>query len=210
MTRVVTTRLSVPRDGMGVMATTEAMRGYRVALDPAQSQRAALAFHAGASRAGYNYHLAAKRAAHRQWSQEVAWATYTTHADLTTAAAATAAKKIVARAKTARFPTHMDTVKVFCADPDKAWRREVNRYAITSGMQAVDRAWRNWSELLSGNRAGSRMGYPRFHVKGRCRNSFTLYHDVKKPSLRPEGIGSWCCRRRSPAAAADRSGCTAT
>lgn len=54
-------------------------------------------------------------------------------------------------------------------------------------MQAADRAWKNWADSWSGKRAGRRVGYPWFHAKGRSRDSFTLYHDVKKPSLRPDG-----------------------
>lgn len=169
------------------MAVIEVMRAYRVALDPTQDQRDALASHAGASRAAYNYHLAAKIAAHKAWAHEVAWTTYTDHATLTPAEALAAAKKSVARAKVVRFPTYMDTIKAFCADPDKAWYGEVNRYALTSGMQAADRAWKNWADSATGRRAGRRVGYPRFHAKGRSRDSFTLYHDVTKPTLRPNG-----------------------
>ena len=169
------------------MAVIEVMRAYRVALDPTQDQRAALASHAGASRAAYNYHLATKIAAHRAWSQEVAWSTYSEHADLEPAAALKAAKKAVARAKVVRFPTYMDTIKIFCGDPDNAWHCKVNRYALTSGMQAADRAWKNWADSAAGKRAGRRVGYPRFHAKGRSRDSFTLYHDVKQPTLRPDG-----------------------
>lgn len=169
------------------MAVIEVMRAYRVALDPTQDQRAALASHAGASRAAYNYHLAAKISAHRAWSQEVAWSTYSEHADLEPAAALKAAKKSVTRAKVVRFPTYMDTIKVFCGDPGNAWYGEVNRYALTSGMQAADRAWKNWADSAAGKRAGRRVGYPRFHAKGRSRDSFALFHDVKRPSLRPDG-----------------------
>lgn len=169
------------------MPVIEVMRAYRVALDPTQNQRAALASHAGASRAAYNYHLAEKIAAHRAWAQEVAWATYTDHADMAPTEALPAAKRTVSKAKAVRFPTYMDTIKAFCADPDKAWHGEVNRYALTSGMQAADRAWKNWTDSVTGKRAGRRVGYPRFHAKGRSRDSFTLYHDVKKPGLRPHG-----------------------
>lgn len=81
----------------------------------------------------------------------------------------------------------MDTIKVFCADPEKAWRAEVNRHALTSGMRAADAGWKNWVDSATGRHAGTRVGYPRFHEKGRSRDSFTLYHDVRKPSLRPDG-----------------------
>ena len=156
------------------MARTEILRAYRVALDPTVSQAATLSSHAGAARAAYNYQLAAKMAAHRRYSQEVAAAAYLEHAHLEPQDALTAAKKTAA--KKVRFPTYMDTIKVFCGDPDNAWYGEVNRYALTSGMQAADRAWKNWADSTTGKRAGRRVGYPRFHAKGRSRDSFTLFH----------------------------------
>lgn len=101
-------------------------------------------------------------AAHRAWRQEVAWATYTDHVDLDPKDAETAAKRSVSKAKLVRFPTYMDTTKTFCADPDSHWHS------------------------LTGERAGRPAGYPRFHAKSRSRDSFTLFHDVKKPTLRPD------------------------
>lgn len=169
------------------MAEVEVLRAYRVALDPTVAQRDALASHAGAARAAYNYHLAALREAHRQWSQAVAMATYLDHADLPPDEAITAAKKTVKAAGEGRFPTSADTIKAFFADPDLEWRTEVNRYALSSGMRAADTAWKNWLSSLTGARAGRPVGYPRFHAKGRTRDSFTLFHDVKKPTIRPDG-----------------------
>lgn len=169
------------------MGEVEVMRAYRVALDPTVAQQQALASHAGANRAAYNYHLAALRDAHRAWSQEVAAATYLDHADLNPIDALAAAKRTVKAAGLARFPTAAESLKAFFKDPALEWRVEVNRYALSSGMRAADTAWKNWLASLTGARAGRPVGYPRFHAKGRTRDSFTLFHNVKKPTIRPDG-----------------------
>lgn len=49
--------------------TITRLRAYRVALDPTTAQQDALSRHAGAARAGYNFHLAARVQTHRQWRQ---------------------------------------------------------------------------------------------------------------------------------------------
>lgn len=167
------------------MTTREMMRAYRVPLDPTTAQQAALASHAGAARAAFNYHLGTKVHAHRMWSACVAELTYTRYGHLTHDAALTAAKKDASRYY--RTPSYQTSIKALCADPDYTWRTEVDRYALTSGMRQADTAWKNWLDSLTGRRAGRRVGYPRFKHKGRCREAFTLFHDVKHPGLRPDG-----------------------
>lgn len=169
------------------MAVIEIQRAYRVALDPTRAQVEALTSHAGASRAAYNYAIAAKRAAHQMWAAAVAEATYLEHGHLGPDAALAAAKKSVKASGIGKTPTYMELIKAFCADPDNAWYSEVNRYALTSGMRAADAAWKNWATSAAGTRKGPRVGYPRFHAKGRSRDSFTIYHNVNKPRLRPGG-----------------------
>ena len=66
------------------------------------------------------------------------------------------------------------------------WYEEVSSYAFTHGFANAQRAWTNFVDSRSGKRAGRPMGYPRFKKKGRCRDAFTLFHDVKKPGIRPE------------------------
>lgn len=56
--------------------------------------------------------------------------------------------------------------------------------AFQSAFIDADAAWKNWLTSLQGQRAGRRVGYPRFKKKGRARDSFRLHHDVKKPSIR--------------------------
>lgn len=58
------------------MVSQQVLRAYRVAVDPTVSQLEALKSHAGASRSAFNYHLAARMAAHRLWRQLAAEATF--------------------------------------------------------------------------------------------------------------------------------------
>lgn len=88
-----------------------------------------------------------------------------------------------------RIPSAIDNLSAWrqaCRqDPDLApWRGAVSSYCFSSGMRAADAAFKNWLDSLAGRRAGSRVGYPRFKSKHRARASFTIYHDVKKPTIR--------------------------
>ncbi|WP_374224286.1 RNA-guided endonuclease TnpB family protein [Streptomyces sp. ISL-66] len=67
------------------------------------------------------------------------------------------------------------------------WWHQVNVYCFTSGFDRAQAAWNNWKTSASGERGGRRVGYPRFKKKGSCPDSFTLYHDVKQPSIRLDG-----------------------
>jgi len=162
-------------------------RAYRVALSPTVAQQCRLARHEGANRAAYNFHLAAKQQAHQQWKAAVETVWQDQYAHLAPDEGYRVAKKAVNQAKAVRFPTYMDSMKALRADKKYAWHAEVNGYALSSGMQAVDRAWKNWVSSYTGERAGQAVGYPRFRKKGRTRRSFTLFHDVKTPTLRPDG-----------------------
>lgn len=151
------------------------LRAYRVALDPTPTQALALARHAGANRAAFNHHLASKVAAHRQWRQLVAEATYVTGSDgAWLVADPDRALEHARKTVTVRSPSSMDSMPTFKAAHD--WYPEVDLYALSSGMRAADAAWKNWLESLRGTRAGQRVGYPRFRSKHRSRHSFTLFH----------------------------------
>lgn len=67
------------------------------------------------------------------------------------------------------------------------WWDEVSVYSFSTGVAHADAAWKNWMESFQGVRKGRRVGYPRFKAKGRSRDSFTLFHDVKNPGIRPDG-----------------------
>ncbi|MGB5952074.1 MAG: RNA-guided endonuclease TnpB family protein [Ornithinimicrobium sp.] len=175
--------------------TTEVIRAYRVALDPTTDQEHDLARHAGAARWAYNHAIAVKMHAHAVWRQEVAWSTYDTLSHLDPAEAEKAARKSVK----VRFPTKPAIQKALNAvkgdsrtgvDGACPWWHEVSTYAFQSALADADAAWATWMASYRGTRSGRRVGYPRFKSKRRIRPSFRLHHDVKKPTIRPEG-----CRR---------------
>lgn len=66
------------------------------------------------------------------------------------------------------------------------WWDEVSSYVFSTGFANADRAFKNFTDSYTGKRAGRAVGYPRFKKKGRARDSFSIFHDVKKPSIRAE------------------------
>lgn len=92
-----------------------------------------------------------------------------------------------------RTPTAIDTTALWRMERDlpreeggSPWWREVNVYCFTSGFDRAQVAWKHWQDSLAGRRAGQRQGYPRFKKKGHT-ESFSLFHDVKRPIIRLEG-----------------------
>ena len=93
-----------------------------------------------------------------------------------------------------KIPNHAELCTLWGEVRDKPkeeggspWWPQINRFAFTTAFEAATTAHKAWLDSLSGKRAGRRVGYPRFKRKGRCRDSFRLHHDVKKPGIRPEG-----------------------
>ncbi|MEY2247422.1 RNA-guided endonuclease TnpB family protein [Streptomyces sp. BF23-18] len=92
-----------------------------------------------------------------------------------------------------RTPTATDTSALWRMERDlpkeeggSPWWREVNVYCFTSGFDRAQVAWKYWQDSLAGRRVGQRQGYPRFKKKGHT-ESFSLFHDVKRPIIRLEG-----------------------
>ena len=167
------------------MAVHEVLRAYRFALDPTSTQLESLRRHAGAQRWAYNYALARKVAAHQEWRAQV------------DALVATGLTESVAR-KSVKVPipnvvgtaAHWRTERGDAATGTEGvspWWREVSSYTFSSGFRNADAAWKNWLDSVSGRRAGRAVGYPRFKSKGRARDTFALYHDAKRPTIRPDG-----------------------
>ncbi|MFG2776160.1 RNA-guided endonuclease InsQ/TnpB family protein [Streptomyces sp. NPDC048350] len=93
-----------------------------------------------------------------------------------------------------RTPSSADTSALWRMDRDlpkeeggSPWWTEVNVYCFTSGFDRAQAAWKNWQDSLAGRRAGRRNRYPRFKKKSRATESFTLFHDVKRPIIRLDG-----------------------
>lgn len=173
----------------------EVVRAYRVMLDPSGEQEQACARHAGAARWAYNWALAQKITALHAYQAAVAELTYTTYAHLDPDAALVAANGQVKASKAHIIPSAYTLGPLFtrvrgdektgeegCAP----WWREVERRAFVTGFQNADAAWKNWLDSRSGKRAGRRVGFPRFKKRGRSRDSWTTFHNRKKPTIRVE------------------------
>ncbi|MGW3045583.1 RNA-guided endonuclease TnpB family protein [Kitasatospora sp. NPDC001159] len=169
------------------------MRAFKFTLDPTPAQAADLSRHAGAARWAFNWALGRKIAAHREWRTQV---------DALTAAGlseADARKKVDVRIPgQATIKKHLNAIKGDSRvdrHPDGfhgplapcPWWHEVSTYAFQSAFIDADMAFKNWFDSLAGRRVGRAVGYPRFKKKGRARDSFRLHHDVKKPTIRPDG-----------------------
>jgi putative transposase len=126
------------------MATV--MQAYRFALDPTPAQRRALASHCGGARHAYNWGLALVKSRLEQRSDgediPVPW----TLPDL---------RREWNRAKHEVAP----------------WWAENSKEAYSSGLDALARALKNWSESRTGRRRGRPMGFPRAKKKGRARDT---------------------------------------
>ncbi|MCX4784514.1 RNA-guided endonuclease TnpB family protein [Streptomyces sp. NBC_01264] len=110
------------------------------------------------------------------------------------------ARRMVARLKAELFvrgdqiPNQHDMAAIWRTERDlpkeeggTPWWNEVNVFSFTSGFDRAQAAWNNWMNSARGQRGGRRVGYPRYKKKGRCLDSFTLYHDVQKPRIRLDG-----------------------
>ncbi|MFJ3176443.1 hypothetical protein ACIPJK_37570 [Streptomyces roseus] len=71
--------------------------------------------------------------------------------------------------------------------PAFVWWERVNNRAYYTAFEDAAVAWQNHMESRCGRRAGARVGRPVFMAKGRCRESFRLVHNVKKPEIRFTG-----------------------
>jgi putative transposase len=121
-------------------------QAYRFALDPTPAHRRALASHCGAARVAYNWGLALVKGRLEQRSAgedvPVPW----TLPDL---------RREWNRAKNEVAP----------------WWAENSKEAYSSGLDALARALKTWSDSRNGRRKGRPMGFPRAKKKGRSRDA---------------------------------------
>ncbi|GIJ25884.1 transposase [Micromonospora qiuiae] len=133
------------------------IQAYRYALDltPAQ-ERAALA-HAGAARVAHNWALARVVAVMNQRAAERTYGV--AEVDLTPAIgwSLPALRKAWNAAK----------------DEVAPWWRECSKEAFNTGLDALARGLRNWSDSRTGKRAGRLVGFPRFKSRRRPSVRFT-------------------------------------
>jgi IS605 OrfB family transposase len=120
------------------------IQSYRYAIDPTPRQQEALASHCGAARFAYNWglNLVKQRLDQRAagLAVEVPWTL-------------PSLRWAWNRAKHDVAP----------------WWAENSKEAYSSGLDALARALKNWSDSKHGKRKGPRVGFPRFKVKGRGR-----------------------------------------
>lgn len=176
------------------------LKAVRVVLDPNKEQEQLLRQHCGASRWAYNYALGKKVAVHKAYSQERAALTY--EIEGTPEEALKEAVKSLKGDSRFKNPNYMTISKEWTQERGDQiegvegvspwWKygpkrgENLARYAFISAFQDADAAWKNWLDSLSGKRKGKASGYPRFKKKNGTRDSYTLYHDKKKPTIRPE------------------------
>ena len=127
------------------------MQAYRFALDPTPAQQRSLAAQAGAARFAFNWALAAVQA---NLGQRAAEGSYGIADDELTPALGwnlPALRRAWNHAKTEVAP----------------WWAECSKEAFNTGLDGLARALGNFSASRSGQRAGRRVGFPRFRSRRR-------------------------------------------
>jgi putative transposase len=127
------------------------MQAYRFALDLTAAQERAVLAHAGAGRKAHNWALARVKAV---LDQRAAERSYGLADDALTPAmgwSLPALRKVWNAAK----------------DEVAPWWRECSKEAFNTGLDALARGLKNWSDSRTGKRAGRKVGFPRFKAKHR-------------------------------------------
>ncbi|GGM57921.1 transposase [Micromonospora sonchi] len=129
----------------------KAVQAYRFALDLTPVQERAVLAHAGAARVAYNWALARVKAV---MDQRAAERTYGVSEELLTASLSWSLPALRRSWNAAK-------------DGVAPWWRECSKEAFNTGLDALARALKNWSDCRSGKRAGRAMGFPRFRSRRR-------------------------------------------
>ncbi len=130
------------------------LQAYRFALDPNPAQARLLASHCGAARKAFNEGLARVR---RCLDQRDAERSYGVADDLLTEVPWTLP------ALRRWWNLHKDELA--------PWWAENSKEACNSGLDALARGLKQWSQSRSGKRRGARIGFPRFKSRRRARVS---------------------------------------
>ncbi|MGW5670740.1 IS607 family element RNA-guided endonuclease TnpB [Micromonospora sp. NPDC003776] len=128
------------------------IQAYRFALDLTPAQERSVLAHAGAARVAHNWALAQVKAV---WHQRAAERSYGVPEELLTPAVGwslPALRRAWNAAKGEVAP----------------WWRECSKEAFNTGLDALARGLKNWSDSRAGRRAGRKVGFPRFKSKHRC------------------------------------------
>jgi putative transposase len=144
------------------------VQAYRFALDLTATQERAVLAHAGAARVAHNWALAKVKAV---LDQRAAERSYGIADDQLTPAlgwSLPALRRAWNAAKADVAP----------------WWAECSKEAYNTGLDALARALKNWSDSRSGKRAGRRVGFPRF--KSRRRSTPTVRYTTGTVRVEPD------------------------
>jgi putative transposase len=132
------------------------IQAYRYALDLTPSQDRAVLSHAGAARVAYNWALAQVKAVMGQRSAE---RTYGMPDEQLTPSIGWSLAALRRAWNVAKYDV-------------APWWAECSKEAFNTGLDALARGLKNWSDSRSGDRRGKRIGFPRF--KSRRRSTPTV------------------------------------
>ncbi|SNY04773.1 IS607 family element RNA-guided endonuclease TnpB [Paractinoplanes atraurantiacus] len=130
----------------------KSIQAYRFALDLTPSQERSVLAHAGAARKAHNWALARVKAV---MDQRTAERSYGVDDELLTP----------------RMGWSLPALrKVWNAEKEVVapWWRQVSKEAFNTGLDALARGLKNWSDSRNGKRVGRKCGFPRFKSRHRC------------------------------------------
>jgi putative transposase len=139
-------------------------QAYRFALDPTAAQERVLASHCGASRFAYNWGLALvkDRLDRRERVRDAGYRELLSDAE------------VERLAHTVEVPWTLPELRREWnqAKHERApWWAQNSKESYSSGLDALARALKSFSDSKSGRRRGARVGFPRFKRRGRGRVS---------------------------------------
>lgn len=129
----------------------KAVQAYRFALDVTPSQERALLAHAGAARVAHNWALARIKAVMDQRAAELSYGVAEANLTSSIGWSLPALRKAWNQAKADVAP----------------WWPECSKEAFNTGLESLARGLKNWSDSRARERAGRRVGFPRFKSRRR-------------------------------------------
>ncbi len=140
-------------------------QAYRFALDPSPAQERALASHAGSARFAYNWGLALvkERLERRERVRAAGYRELLSDVE------------VEQLARGVEVPWTLPALRREWNEAKHTvapWWAQNSKEAASSGLACLADALRAWSQSRNGQRAGRRVGFPRFKRRGRCRESF--------------------------------------
>lgn len=159
--------------------TDTAIRCIKLCLQPNKTQAQLFASYAGTARWAYNFALDIKTQYQKRWfgARDKA---------IESGLDAKAANK-KATEEVGRMPNYMSIATNWTKVRDEVspWYTEVPRRVFVGGFQRADSAFKNWFDSVGGKRSGAKVGYPKFKVKGKSRDSFSIAADIQPSFIRP-------------------------